>query len=214
MNELKPVDWLMMTILTIVVAWSMSLAGCGTAQDALNNAPTTLEADPKTGEVTVKGDKGDTGPQGPAGKDGKDGTNGKDGAEGPQGPAGATGPKGDSGATGKDGDPLQGIWKDSVTGRLWLQVNSKMAFQAAGVACGTWKIPTAAILLPALQHGLTRLLPVPTPAALERAWTSDADPSGDAYARTMVIMDPTIETYGGIGGFLATNTYRVYCTKD
>lgn len=181
---------------------SVLLISCGTE----HAVPTTLEADPSKGEVSVKGErgekgeKGDRGEQGPVGPAGKDG---KDGAQGAQGPKGDTGA---AGTAGKDGqDQIQGIWKDTVSGKSWFLLQGKYGYASTSL-CAPWRAPTVAELKTAVQHGIARILVPASAAATETAWSSES-------GQGVTLFEAGDANVGVVATYTLGTAMRIYCVK-
>ncbi len=204
-----------MLVMTLSLGLTGMLTSCGTdGANPTDGIPTTIQADPKTGEVSIKGEKGDRGDKGETGAQGVAGPKGDTGAAGAVGPSG-TATNGTNGADGKTAEVIpSGSWKDPVTGKYWLFVLGTSNVATATAACAPWTLPSSTVLKLAIQHGLTKQLPVINAAATEMAWTSDPDLTDLNAQKAMgIISGSSIETYGGLGGYLKTALYRVYCSN-
>ncbi len=194
------------------IALALILTACGT--DPSEGIPTTLTADAKTGEVSLKGEKGDRGDEGETGAAGKDGTNGTSGKDG------VNGTNGKDGAAGKDGAPAEpvdppSIWKDPVSGRRWMLLSGRHSFASGTAICETWRLGTATELALAVRRGITRALTATNPVAQandEWAVSSTESVTVNQYM--------AISLLGAEGVFaekqskVKTDAFRVFCTKD
>lgn len=202
--------------LALISATLTFIVGCGTEAGLTDQVPTQVQADPSKGEVSVKGERGEKGETGPAGPQGTAGKDGKDGASGAEGKMGSTGVKGDSGAAGAQGTPgqdqIQGLWKDSVTGKSWVYIQGKFKFNEVATLCTPWRLPTNLELQGAVRHGLARILTIPSPAATEWAWTSELQTGSiNRYGVTLLNADEL--QVGSIGILTQSDYWRVYCVK-
>jgi hypothetical protein len=188
--------------LATITALVTFIAGCGT--DTMDNVPTTLEADSKTGEVSLKGERGEKGDPGVAGPKGDAGPAGKDGAPGAEGKA-VTGAAGKDGTDGKDA-VVDTTWTDPVTGKRWFLVGVKYQWSELSYACSPWKVPTSAELRTAVNHGLAKQLKTVAAADPDKAWSSEENPNAPTTEGTAVNLYSS-----GHQGILKSTSNYVYC---
>lgn len=174
-----------------------------------------LNADSKTGEISMRGEKGDAGEQGEIGQSGKDGAKGEKGDTGSVGKDGAKGEKGETGAAGKDGEPTpSSVWKDPLTGKWWVHIEGKFDADSIGSLCGSWKLPNTQEFVEAFRHGVVSGRPMSAPATTERVWVTEVEPVTNNQRFVRVIDNASPNTWGTFGYDFRYTFGRVYCVKQ